>query len=113
MAQIHDIDGTTITHISQALWDQPAVDVSLDLIQVHSKHRRHTLLSRSMPMSVWQTLIGKRGSLVSLTTTDPDDPNGDYVTYYGVRVDDVIAPRNGHDSLNMRNVRVEFLIRIS
>lgn len=112
MAQVHAIDGTTITHISQALWDQPSVDTSLNLIAVHSRHQRHTWTSNVMPMSVWQTLIGKRGALVSVTTTDPADRNGDYITYYGARVDAVTAPPNGHDSLNMRNVRVEFLIRV-
>jgi hypothetical protein len=112
MAQAHAIDGTTITHISQALWQQPVVDQSLDLIAVHSRWRRHTWTANVVPMSIWQTLIGKRGSIVSLTTTDPDDRNGDYVTYYGARVDAVTAPPNGHDSLNMRNVRIEFLVKV-
>lgn len=112
MAQVHAIDGTTITHISQALWDQPAADTSLNLIAVHNRHQKHIWLSDTMPMSVWQTLIGKRGSLVSITTTDPADRNGAYVTYYGARVDSVSAPPDGHDSLNMRGVRVEFLVRV-
>lgn len=112
MAQVHAIDGTTITHISQALWEQAQVDTSLNLIAVHNRWQRHIWTSNIMPMSIWQTLIGKRGSLVNLTTTDPTDRNGDYITYYGARVDSVSAPQNGHDSLNMANVRVEFLVRV-
>lgn len=112
MAQAHAIDGTTITHISQANWEQPVVDQSLNIIAVHSRWQRHTWLSDVMPMSIWQTLIGKRGSLVSLTTPSPADRNGDYITYYGARVDEVSAPPDGHDSLNMRGVKVEFLVRV-
>lgn len=112
MAAIHAIDGITITHISQALWAQEAVDQSLNIIAVHNRHQRHVWTSNVMPMSVWQTLIGKRGSLVSLTTTDPTARNGDFITYYGVRVDEVSAPPTGHNSLNMTNVRVEFMVKV-
>lgn len=110
MAQIHDIDGTTLNYISQALWNQPVNSQSLNLIAVHSRWRRHIWQSNVMTTTEWATLIGKRGSIVSITTTDPDDPNGDYVTYYEATVRDVSA--SSHSSLNIMGAKVEFLVKV-
>jgi hypothetical protein len=110
MAQIHDIDGTTLNYISQALWNQPVNSQSLDLIAIHNRWRRHIWQSNVMTTAEWATLIGKRGSIVSITTTDPDDPNGDYVTYYEAIVRDISF--TSHDSLNIRGAKVEFLVKV-
>jgi hypothetical protein len=110
MAQVHDIDGTTVNYVTQALWDQSVNSQSLDLIAVYNKHRRHTWLSNVMTAAEWATMRGKRGNVVSITTTDPDDPNGDYVTYFDAIVRDV-SPGN-HKSLNFEGVKIEFLINV-
>ncbi len=110
MATQHKIDGTSINHVSQASWVQPNVDQSLNAIELHSRKQTHIWLADIMPMATWQTLIGKRGSLVSLITTDPDNANGDYVTYYGVVVREVT--KGAHDSRNARGVRCEFLVKV-
>jgi hypothetical protein len=60
-------------------------------------------------MAEWATLISKRGSIVNLTTTDPDDRNADFVTYYGARLRSVT--KRNHASLNAQGVRAEFLVR--
>ncbi len=111
MAQVHSINGTTVNFISQALWSRAVNSQSLDLIAVHNKHRIHTWLSNVMTAAEWTTFRGKRGSIVSITTTDPDDPNGDYITYYDAVVKNVL-PGN-HQSLNFQGVRIEFLINVS
>ena len=105
-----DIDGTTLNYIGQAVWSQPQVETSLDLIAVHNRHQVHTWSANVMSASEWATLIGKRGSLVSITTTDADDEDGSFVTYYNVRVDDVSA--RAHDSLNVVGVQVRFLVLV-
>ncbi len=110
MAQIHSIDGTAINYVTHADWEQPVVDQSFNIIAVHQRVQRHTWLADTVPMSEWETLIGKRGSLVSLATTDPDDRNADYVTYYGVAVQAVEA--RGHEARNMVGVQVDFLVRV-
>jgi hypothetical protein len=111
MAQVHDIDGTTVNYITQAIWQQPVNSQSLNLISVHNKWRNHTWLSGVMTATEWATFRGKRGSVVSITTTDPDDPNGDYITYYDAIVKDV--SQGSHDSLNFTGVRIEFLVNVS
>jgi hypothetical protein len=110
MAQVHDIDGTTLNYISQALWNQPVNSQSLNLIAVHNKWRIHTWLSNVMTTIEWATLIGKRGSIVQITTTDPDDPNGDYISYFEVILRS--ATFGSHDSLNIRGAKLEFLIKV-
>lgn len=110
MAQVHDIDSTTVNYISQAIWQQPVKSQSFDLIAVLSRWRTHTWLSNVMTTTEWATLIGKRGSIVSITTTDPDDPNGDYVTYYNAVVRNITFA--SHDSLNIHGARIEFLVKI-
>lgn len=110
MAQVHDIDGTTVNFISQAPWNQAVNSQSLDLIAVHNRWRIHTWLSNVMTAAEWATFRGKRGSIVSITTTDPDDPNGDYVTYFQAIVRNV--SQGNHDSLNLRGVKIEFLVKV-
>ncbi len=111
MAQVHDIDGTTVNFIAQTIWNRATNSESLDLIAVHNKWRNHTWQSNVMTAAEWATFRGKRGSIVSLTTTDPDDPNGDYVTYYNAIVRSV-SP-GAHESLNFEGVRIEFLVNVS
>lgn len=110
MSQIHSIDSTALNYISQALWNQSVNSQSLNLIAVHNKWRIHTWLSNVMTTVEWATLIGKRGNIVSITTTDPDNPNSDYVSYY-----EAILRRatfGSHDSLNIRGAKFEFLIKV-
>ena len=109
MAFTPKIDGSDIDYISNIDWDHKTGQRSLDLISVFNRHRVCTWSVDTMPMAEWATLISKRGSIVSLTTTDPDDRNADYVTYYGARLRNVTM-RN-HSSLNAQGVRVEFLVR--
>ena len=111
MAQVHDIDGATVNFISQAIWDQAINSQSLDLIAVHNKWRKHTWVSGVMTAAEWATFRGKRGSIVSITTTTPNDPNAtNYTTYFAAIVRSV--SQGNHDSLNLRGVRIEFLVNV-
>lgn len=109
MAFTPQIDGSDIDYISNIDWDHRTSQTSLNLITVFNRERVCTWSSDTMPMAEWATLIGKRGSIVSVTTTDPDDRNADFVTYYGARLRSV-TQRN-HSSLNAQGVKVEFLVR--
>lgn len=109
MAFTPQVDGTAVNYISNIDWSQPTTQTSLDLISVFNRWRVCIWTVNQMPMTDWATLIGKRGSIVSLTTTDPDNRNADFVTFYGARVQDV-TQRN-HLSLNAQGVKIEFLVR--
>jgi hypothetical protein len=109
MAFTPQIDGSDIDYITNIDWDQPTTQQSLDLISVFNRFRICTWSTDIMPMAEWQTLISKRGSIVNLTTTNPDDRNADFVTYYGARVKSVT--KRNHASLNAEGVQVEFLVR--
>ena len=106
----HKIDGTSINFINSADWTQPITGQSLDLIAIHQKMRLHTWSSGVMTAAEYTTLLAKRGSLVSLTTTDVDDRNADYITYYGARLLRVTFQQ--HEGLNMRGVQLDLLVRV-
>lgn len=110
MAFTPQIDGSDINYISHIDWSQTTSQQSLDMISVFNRVRVCTWSVDTMPMAEWSTLISKRGSIVSLTTTDPDDRNADFVTYYGARVRSVT--KRNHASLNAQGVKVEFLVRV-
>ncbi len=110
MAQIHAIDGTVVNYISQAIWDQSINSQSLNLIAVHNVWRQHLWISNVMTATERSTLTAKRGSIVSVTTTDPNNPNGDYLIYYNAIVRNIST--GNHDSLNFVGVQIEFLIKV-
>ena len=109
MAQVHAFNGTTVNYITEAPWDQPVVDTSLNLISTHNRFYGLTWLANVMPVATWNTFNAARGSVASITTPPPSNPNGDYVTYYGARVDEVTGE---HVGLNMLNVRIRFLVSV-
>lgn len=109
MAFTPQIDGSDIDYISNIDWNQPTTQQSLDLISVFNRLRVCTWSVDTMPMDEWATLISKRGSIVSLTTTDPDNRNADFVVFYGARLRSVT--KRNHASLNAQGVQVEFLVR--
>ncbi len=109
MAFTPQIDGSDIDYISSIDWSGPTSQQSLDLISIFNRLRVCTWSVDTMPMSEWSTLISKRGSIVSLTTTNPDNRNADFVTFYGARLRSVT--KRNHASLNAQGIRVEFLVR--
>lgn len=108
MAQVHAINGTTINYINHAAWTQPSNSRSLSVLNVFNRWQAHRWLSDVVPMSEWEVLAALRGSIASITTTDPADRNADYVTYYGVVVQ---AVEGRHEGRNMVNVSLDFLVR--
>lgn len=110
MATQHAIDGTNVNYVSYANWVQPVLTQSLDLIAVHQKVRQHIWVSEVMTAAEYITLLGKRGDTVSITTPPVNDRNGDFITYYGVRVQSVTFRQ--HEGPNLRGVELRFLVRV-
>lgn len=106
----HKIDGTNVNYVSSAPWEQPVTDQSLNRIAVHQRWRRHTWQAPVMTAAEFATLVAKRETAVSITTTDPGDKNADFVTYYGAIVKDMSYQR--HEGLLVHGVGVLFLVRV-
>jgi len=110
MAFQHQIDGTNVDFINFANWVQPVIDQSLDIIAVHQKMRFHIWQASVVTAAEWTTLLSKRGQIVSLTTTDVDDRNADYITYFGARVQ--AATFRNHEGRNILGVELRFLVKV-
>ena len=109
MAQQFKVNATDVDYVTQATWEQPQTDLSLNLIGIHRRYRRHRWLADVMTVAEWATLIALRGTSVAITTTDPDDPNdADYTEYYDALVQNITGE---HVSERMTNVKVDFLVR--
>jgi hypothetical protein len=110
MAQIHSVNGNTISYIGKADWQDKPAATYLTGQNAVSRHRKHILQSNVMPASEWNTLEALEGQLVTIVTTDyTDRNNANYKTYYGVRF---TALAGKHDGPNMTNVRFEFLVKL-
>ena len=106
----HKIDGTNINYINSANWIQAVTGQSLDIIAVHSKRRIHVWTAGVMTVAEYVTLLAKRGAIVSITTTDVNARNADYITYYGAKVQSVTFRH--HEGLNIRGVELRFLVAV-
>jgi len=109
MAQIFQINETTISTGLEASWDEQPVAAPLAGGTVFNRWRRHRWQTNVMSAVEFDALRGRLGQRVSLTTTDYSDLNGDYVTYYGATVD---AVRGEHSGPNFVGVSVEFEVRV-
>lgn len=109
MAKIHQIDGATIEYVNKADWIDRVEDQSLDVHTVFNRFQRHRWQMDVMPMREWETIVDLEGTYVDLTTTDPDDRNADYVTYYGARVDRVSG---NHPARHIEGGVIDFLVRV-
>jgi len=109
MAYQHQLNGSNINYISQANWQQPVVDQSLNLIAVHSRHWRLIWTANVMPVATWDVLNAARGTAVSVMGPPHDNQNSDYITYYDARLD---AVDGQHEGLNVVGVRAEFLVKV-
>ena len=109
MAKIFQINGQGLGYVTEANWQESPVDSPLVGGTVFNRHRRHLWQTNVMPAAEFETIRGRLGQAVSLTTTDYDNPNGDFVTYYAATLDRLGGEHAGPVYLG---VTAEFTVRV-
>lgn len=110
MAQQFQINGEDLDYITEGNWDEAVIGSPLVGGTVFNRWRLHQWAApKGMPVSEFETIRGRLGKTVSLTTTDYDSPNGDYVTYYGATLDRLSGEHSGPVVVA---VSAEFRVRI-
>jgi len=109
MAQQFQINGQDLDYVTEATWDETPITAPLAGGTVFNRWRLHRWATNVMPASEFETIRGRLGETVSLTTTDYDDLNGDYVTYYGATLDTL---RGEHSGPVVVAVSAEFRVRV-
>jgi len=87
MAQQFAINGQTLDYITEATWDETPVSAPLAGGTTFNRWRVHRWATNVMPAAEFELIRQSLGAGVTLTTTDYDDLNGDYVTYYSATLD--------------------------
>lgn len=109
MTRIFALNGASKSYINTADWsDQPDSQALVGATPTR-RRRRHTWRAEIMPMAEFLAIQALEGERVSLTTTNYNDRNGDYVTYYGAEIDQASGR---HESVNMVDVVVEFWVGV-
>lgn len=109
MAQVFKMNGVTISYIQRGDWTNSPVKEALDGNLARQRWIKHIWLGEAMPVSEFDSLFALEGQRVSITTTDYNDRNGDYLQYFGVQFQKISGE---HISILMENVRLEFLVRL-
>ena len=110
MAQIFQVNGTNLTHITRGDWQEEPEGDYLNGKAIHNRWRRHILQANVTTAAEFDTLYALEGQKISLTTTNYFDRNSaNYVTYYGAEVKRVSGQ---HEGPIMRDVQIECLVRI-
>lgn len=108
MAQVFDINGTTLTHITDANWeDKPEDDYLNGKTPVNQW--RNVVLEGTMEETQFDIIYALEGQQVSVTIPPYDDRNGAFATYYYVILQSVTGD---HQGPSMQNVRAELKVRI-
>lgn len=109
MAQQFALNQQSLDYITQATWSEATAAKAVSGGVVFNRWRLHQWQTNVMPAVEFDALRGRLGERVNLTTTDYDDPNGDYVTYYGATVDSV---RGNQDGPVFTGVTAEFRVKV-
>ena len=109
MAQDFIINGVTLDYIMTGDWIDTAVDSVLDGQTVHNRYRPHIWLSNVQTVANFNTLYALEGQQVTITTTNQNDKNVDFIQYFGVLFKSINAQ---HAAKNLEQVRCEFLVRL-
>lgn len=110
MAQVFKINGTSLTYITRGDWeddyDQQAHDGNTPIL----RWRRHTMRAPDgMTAAEFDTLYALEGQKVSITTTNYEDRNSDYKTYYGCDLERVAGR---HDGPLVYDVVLDLMVRV-
>lgn len=110
MAFQHAINGTNVNYVTTPQWiDEPAGGDFFNGKSSHNRWRLHRWESNIMTAAEFNTIYALEGTQVTITTTDYDSRNGDYVTYY---VAELKSVSGRHEGPNMASVRADFLVRV-
>lgn len=109
MTQIFALNGQTITNMMEANWEENPVANPLAGGTVFNRVRLHRWQTNVLTAAEFETILGRLGQAVSLTTTDYTNPNGDYVTYYGATLDTLAGEHSGPVYVG---VTAEFRVRV-
>jgi hypothetical protein len=111
MAKDFIINSTTINYVTKADWEDGAADPGLDGYTSLTRWRRHVWRApEGMPAIEFDTLFALEGQKVNVVTTDYDNRNSDYKTYYGA---DLKRVSGRHTGPIMVDVSLEFLVRVT
>lgn len=109
MAQIFALNGQILSYIIEATWDESPMASPLAGGTVFNRWRAHRWQTNVMPAAEFETIRGRLGQVVDLTTTDYANPNGDYVTYYGATLEGLTGEHTGPVVVG---VQVDFTVRV-
>jgi len=105
MAQVHAINGTTVEYIGQPDWIDKPLGGYLAGPTTHDRYRDHIWRTNIMTAAEFDTIFALMGQQVSITTTDYNDRDGDYKTYYNVVLESVDGT---HEGPNFTGVECKF-----
>ena len=110
MAQDFKINATTFARITHADWADDSAGSGLDGTTARLRWVRHVWSApEGMTAAEYDALFAFQGQRVTLTTTNYEDRNGDFIPYYGAvceRVDGV------HSGPVVAGVVAEFRVRL-
>lgn len=110
MALTFQLNGSNLTYITQANWQEIPVGQYLNGQTVHHRWRVHTWQTNVMTAAEFDTLYAQQGAKVSITTVPYDDRNAsDYVEYFGAELKEI---EGEHNSTIVENVMITFRVRV-
>ena len=109
MAQIHSLNGTIIQHVAKATWQDKPTAATLDGLNSVSRWRKHTWESNVMIHTEWNFIEAFEGQAVTLTTTNYNDRNAAYKTYYNAILTGIAGNPDGP---RVTGIRFEFNVRL-
>jgi hypothetical protein len=109
MAQIFQLNGSSLTYPTKAFWtDQSSGSILNGKTPIH-RWRDHLWRAEVMTETEYNTLYAQNGQRINITTIDYNDRNGDYKTYYQVKIMSVSGSHNGPI---FEGVEVRFKVRV-
>lgn len=109
MARQFAINQQNLDYVTEATWDETPVDSPLAGGTTFNRWRVHRWATNVMPAAEFETIRGSLGAACDVTTTDYDDPNGDYAAYYGATLDRLSGEHAGPVYVG---VSAEFTVRL-
>lgn len=109
MAQIFQLNGTTLTHINDCQWLENEQGDYLNGKMPKNRWRNVRLSGEAMEEAQYDIIHALEGQKVSVTITDYESRNSDFKTYYGA---DLLSISGDHNGPKFDNVSVELKVRI-
>lgn len=110
MTRVFKWNATEFERITEANWDSDGANQGLDGNTARLRWKRHIWQTNVLDIVEFNALQAIEGTEGSLTTTDYEDRNNDYVTYTGAICERVTGQ---HVGPNFEGVQAEFLVRLT